>query len=171
MSFSSRPVSFFEPELTSRPCTTIVRRKLLRQNRELARVNSTQSLRIRHLENECARMLSENLDLRGQILSLEKEVENSQAQRVADHALEIKAKLEAQLVEWGGLLAGLGLEPPAKRRDVGRRMSSGSRGSMGRRSPRKSLRDLAREAEARAREEGRLTPIREHKSYPRRTME
>lgn len=117
-------------------------------------------------------MLSENLDLRGQILSLEKEVESSQAQRVADHALETKAKLEAQLVEWGDLLAGLGCEPPAKRRDVGRRMSSsGSRGSMGRRSPRESLRDLAREAEARARDEGRLTPIREHNSYPRRTME
>lgn len=118
-------------------------------------------------------MLSENLELRGQILTLEKEVENSKAQKVADHALEIKAKLEAQLVEWGSLLAGLGLEPPVKRHDaVGRRMSrSQSRGSMGRRSPRKSLRDLAREAEARAREEGRLTPIMEHRSYPRKTME
>ncbi|SPO03920.1 uncharacterized protein DNG_06603 [Cephalotrichum gorgonifer] len=119
-------------------------------------------------------MLSENLELRGQILRLEKEVENSKAQRVADHALEIKAKLEAQLVEWGGLLAGLGLEPPVKRQDaVGRRMSqSQSRGSLGRRSPRKSsLRDLAREAEARAREEGRLTPIAEHKAYPRRTLD
>ena len=116
-------------------------------------------------------MLSENLELRGQILTLEKEVENSKAQRVADHALEIKAKLEAQLVEWGSLLAGLGLDPPVKRRDaVGRRMSQ-SRGSMVRRSPRKSLRDLAREAESRAREEGRLTPIMEHKTYPRRTME
>lgn len=153
--------------------TNTVRRKLLRQNRELARVNSSQSLRIRHLENECARMLSENLDLRGQILTLEKEVENSKAQRVADHALEIKAKLEAQLIEWGGLLAGLGLEPPVKRHDaMGRRMSrSHSSGSMGKRSPRKSLRDMAREAEARAKEEGRLTPIMEHKSYPRRTME
>lgn len=116
-------------------------------------------------------MLSENLELRGQILTLEKEVENSKAQRVADHALEIKAKLEAQLVEWGSLLSGLGLEPPVKRRDaVGRRISQ-SRMSMGRRSPRKSLRDLAREAEARAKDEGRLTPIMEHKTYPRMTME
>ncbi|MBE3048666.1 hypothetical protein IMZ48_40445 [Candidatus Bathyarchaeota archaeon] len=161
------------PDIQTNPFAPayLVRRKLLRQNRELARVNSSQSLRIRHLENECARMLSENLELRGQILSLEKEVENSKAQRVADHALEIKAKLETQLIEWGGLLAGLGLEPPVKRRDaVGRRMSQ-ARGSMGRRSPRKSLRDLAREAESRAREEGRLTPIMEHKSYPRMTME
>ena len=89
-----------------------VRRKLLRQNRELARVNSSQSLRIRHLENECARMLSENLELRGQILTLEKEVENSKAQRVADHALEIKAKLEAQLVECGEPVGGSGTRAP-----------------------------------------------------------
>ncbi|CAI4218132.1 unnamed protein product [Parascedosporium putredinis] len=89
-----------------------LRRKLLRQNRDLARVNSTQSLKIRHLENECARMLSENLELRGQILQLEKEVENSKAQRIADHALEIKMKLEEQLAEWGSMLSGLGLEPP-----------------------------------------------------------
>lgn len=117
-------------------------------------------------------MLSENLELRGHILQLEGEVENSKAQRVADHALEIKAKLEAQLIEWGGLLAGLGLEPPAKRRDgIGRRVSQQARRSLERRSPGKSLRDLAREAEARARDEGRLTPISEHKSYPRRTLE
>ncbi|KEZ42764.1 hypothetical protein SAPIO_CDS6051 [Scedosporium apiospermum] len=148
-----------------------LRRKLLRQNRDLARVNSTQSLKIRHLENECARMLSENLELRGQILQLEKEVENSKAQRIADHALEIKAKLEEQLVEWGSILAGLGLEPPAKRRDAVGRRATQPRTSLPKRSPRKSLRDLAKEAEARAREEGRLTPIREHRTYPRQTLD
>jgi hypothetical protein len=154
------------------PSQPTVRRKLLRQNRDLARANSSQSLRIRHLENEYARMLSENLELRGRILQLETEAEDSKAQRVADHALEIKAKLEAQLIEWGGLLASLGLEPPAKRRDqVGRRASQVMGGARERRSPRKSLRDLAREAEAKARDEGRLTPISEHKSYPRRTLE
>src|SRR5512142_2417030 len=92
-----------------------VRRKFLRQNRDIARVNSTQSLRIRCLENECARLLSENLDLRGQMLRLEKELEDNSAQRIADHALEIKAKMEAQLIEWGSMLASLGLEPPMKR--------------------------------------------------------
>lgn len=158
------------PKLTARRRNT-VRRKLLRQNRDLARVNSTQSLKIRHLENECARMLSENLELRGQILQLEKEVENSKAQRIADHALEIKAKLEEQLVEWGSILAGLGLEPPAKRRDAVGRRATQPRTSLPKRSPRKSLRDLAKEAEARAREEGRLTPIQEHRTYPRPTLE
>ncbi|PKS10436.1 hypothetical protein jhhlp_002187 [Lomentospora prolificans] len=148
-----------------------LRRKLLRQNRDLARVNSTQSLKIRHLENECARMLSENLELRSQILQMEKEVENSKAQRIADHALEIKAKLEEQLVEWGHMLSGLGLEPPAKRRDAIGRRATQHRTSLTKRSPRKSLRDLAKEAEARARDEGRLTPIQEHRAYPRPTLD
>jgi len=117
-------------------------------------------------------MLSENLELRGQILQLEKELEDSKSQRIADHALEIKAKLEAQLVEWGSLLATLGGEPPAKRLDQRGRRTTQPRPSLNRRSPpQKSLRDVARDIEARAKEEGRLTPILEHKTYPRRTME
>ncbi len=76
-----------------------MRRKFLRHNRDIARVNSNQSLRIRALENECARLLSENLDLRGQVMRLEKDLEDNSTQRIADHALEIKAKLEAQLIE------------------------------------------------------------------------
>ncbi|KAI1041549.1 hypothetical protein LB505_001660 [Fusarium chuoi] len=60
-------------------------------------------------------MLSENLELRGRIIELEKELEDNDTRRIADHALAIKAKLESQLTEWGTLLAGLGLEPPMKR--------------------------------------------------------
>src|SRR5687768_17521629 len=92
-----------------------VRRKLLRQNRDLAKSNNIRALRIRELENECSLMLSENLELRGRILELETQVEDNEARRIADHALSIKEKLEAQLTEWGTMLAGLGLEPPPKR--------------------------------------------------------
>ena len=88
---------------------------MLRQNRDLAKSNNIRALRIRELENECAGMLSENLQLRGRILELENQVGDDEAQRIADHALDIKAKLESQLTEWGTLLAGLGLEPPMKR--------------------------------------------------------
>lgn len=152
-----------------------MRRKFLRQNRDIARVNSAQSLRIRSLESECGRLLSENLTLNGRILELERELEESNgAQRIADHALEIKAKMEAQLVEWGAMLQGLGFEPAAKRhattspggRKIARPRKSGDRFPAAKRRPR----DSRTAEEVAATQEGRLPPIHENKTYPRRTM-
>ncbi|PHH51833.1 Shugoshin [Ceratocystis fimbriata CBS 114723] len=148
----------------------VVKRKMLRQNRELARINSTQAIRLRQLEAECARMLSENLELRSVILRMETEAENNKAARIADQALEIKAKLEAQLAGFGDLLANLGSEPPAKRQSLSpgsRKIATPKSASRRRSASHKVLRDMAKEAEARAREEGRLTPIIEHTTYPR----
>lgn len=152
-----------------------MRRKFLRQNRDIARVNSAQSLRIRSLESECGRLLSDNLTLNGRILELEKELEESKgAQRIADHTLEIKDKMEAQLAQWGAMIQGLGIEPAAKRQATAspsRRSITIPRRSEGfspvvRRRPRdsRSLEAIA------AQEEGRLPPIHENKTYPRRTM-
>lgn len=148
-----------------------MRRKFLRQNRDIARVNSAQSLKIRSLETECGRLLSENLTLNGRIIELEKELDECQgAQRIADHALEIRAKMEAQLMQWGAMLQGLGMEPAAKRH---------ASSSPSAREIRKSRRSLAatqrppresRATEAAALQEGRLVPIPENKTYPRRTM-
>ncbi|TPX07860.1 uncharacterized protein E0L32_010435 [Thyridium curvatum] len=158
-----------EPPASTDSLETL-RRKFLRQNRDIARVNSNQSLKIRSLENECARLLSENLDLRGQILRLEKEAEDSSAQRIADHALEIKAKMEAQLLEWGSLLANLGLEPPAKRHSpMGRRIAK-SKSSINRSPAQRRPRESVKDEEALAMQEGRLPPIYENKSYPRQTL-
>lgn len=147
-----------------------VRRRFLRQNRDIAKINSNQSLKIRSLENECARLLSENLDLRGQIIRLEKEVERNSAQRIADHALEIKAKMEAQLQEWGAMLAGLGVEPPTKRRSLEKRKSPKPRLSGSRSPPQRRRRNTGVDLDALAAQEGRLPPIYEQKSYPRATM-
>ncbi|EGR47969.1 uncharacterized protein TRIREDRAFT_108290 [Trichoderma reesei QM6a] len=127
-----------------------LRKKMLRQNRELAKTNNIRALRIRELENECACMLSENLELRSRILELEKQVEDNEARRIADHAMAIKAKLEAQLTEWGTLIAGLGLEPPAKRHSpmIRRRAKQTMSFSASRPSPsQRRLRDIAREIE------------------------
>ncbi|KAF4467293.1 Shugoshin [Fusarium albosuccineum] len=143
-----------------------VRKKLLRQNRDLAKSNNLRALKIRELENDCACMLSENLELRGRILELEKELEDNDARRIADHALAIKAKLESQLTEWGTLLAGLGLEPPMKRHSPRPRKSSKPRLSFSSARPSPSqrrLRDIAREIEE-------LGHISETKSYPRQSM-
>lgn len=127
-----------------------LRKKMLRQNRDLAKSNNVRALRIRELEGECALMLSENLELRSRILELEKQVEDNEARRIADHALAIKAKLEAQLAEWASLLSGLGLEPPMKkqspriRKNIRQRMSFISN----RPSPsQRRLRDIARDIE------------------------
>ncbi|KAL7950901.1 hypothetical protein V8C42DRAFT_307888 [Trichoderma barbatum] len=143
-----------------------LRKKMLRQNRELAKTNNIRALRIRELENECACMLSENLELRSRILELEKQVGDSESRRIADHAMAIKAKLESQLTEWGTLIAELGLEPPAKRHSpmIKRRSKhtmsfSASRPSLSQR----RLREIAKDVEE-------LGFISEHKSNSRRSM-
>jgi hypothetical protein len=64
--------------------------------------------------------------------------------------MAIKAKLEAQLTEWGTLIAGLGLEPPAKRHSpmIRRRAKQTMSFSASRPSPsQRRLRDIAREIE------------------------
>ncbi|EAQ86703.1 hypothetical protein CHGG_07956 [Chaetomium globosum CBS 148.51] len=148
----------------------ILRRKFLRQNRDIAKINSDQSQKIRRLENDCARLLSENLDLRGQILRLEKQVEDNSAQRIADHALQVKEKLEHQLSEFTALLGSLGVEPPAKRRASEERMLSNTCQSMARSPPQRRRRNTSIDSEALAGMEGRLPPIYENKTYPRATM-
>ncbi|KAK0705248.1 hypothetical protein B0H67DRAFT_593572 [Lasiosphaeris hirsuta] len=159
-----------EPPVLAESNFDILRRKFLRQNRDLAKVNSNQSNRIRTLENECARLLSENLDLRGQVMRLEKELENNQAQRIADHAVEIRAKMEAQLAELGSMLASLGSEPPSKRHSAERRRIAKVRSSNGRSPAQKKLHDTSVDPETLAAQEGRLPPIQENKQYPRATM-
>ncbi|UPK99255.1 hypothetical protein LCI18_010190 [Fusarium solani-melongenae] len=155
-----------EPPVPTDSLETL-RKKLLRQNRDLAKSNNIRALRIRELENDCACMLSENLELRGRILELEKELEDNDARRIADHALAIKAKLESQLTEWGTLLAGLGLEPPMKRHSPRPRKSQQKPRlsfSSARPSPsQRRLRDIAREIEE-------LGHISETKAYPRQSM-
>ncbi|KAI0187214.1 hypothetical protein EV127DRAFT_437056 [Xylaria flabelliformis] len=163
-----------EPLMSTDSLETL-RRKFLRQNRDIARTNSTQSLKIRNLENECARLLSENLQLRSEVLRLKTDLEGSQDRRVADHALQIKEKMEAQLVEWGAMLASLGHEPiPKNRSPRALKKARIQRDSIGgtritdwrRRETMSSMQDL----EAAALQEGRLPPLWENKTYPRETL-
>lgn len=142
----------------------------MRQNRDIAKINSDQSQKIRRLENDCAHLLSENLELRAQILRLEKKIEDNSAQKIADHALEIKAKLEAQLSEFGSLLGSLGLEPPSKRHSPDGRRIARPRQSIARSPPQRKQHGTAADEEALAEQEGRLPPIYENKTYPRATM-
>ncbi|KAG5952987.1 hypothetical protein E4U53_007272 [Claviceps sorghi] len=139
---------------------------MLRQNRDLAKSNNVRALRIRELESECSLMLSENLELRSRILELEAQVENNEARRIADHSLAIKAKLEAQLAEWGSLLSGLGEEPPIKRHSPRIRNNMKQRMSFcpDRPSPsQRRLRDIARDIEE-------LGSISENRSLSRQSL-
>lgn len=111
-------------------------------------------------------MLSENLELRSRILELEKQVDDSESRRIADHAMAIKAKLESQLTEWGSLIAELGLEPPAKRHSpmIKRRSKNPLGFSASRPSPsQRRLREIAKDVEE-------LGVISENRSNSRRSM-
>ncbi|KAH8687244.1 hypothetical protein BGZ60DRAFT_438806 [Tricladium varicosporioides] len=144
-----------------------LKRRFMRQNRDIARANSAQSLRIRNLENETSRLLAENLGLREQILRLQGELENGQAQAMVACTGRIKSELESKLVELGALISGLGQEPPPKKKST--KTAKTSRPSLSK-SPdhRKGTCTLS---EALANQEGRLPPILENKMYPRRTLE
>ncbi len=140
----------------------------------LVKSNARQSLQIQRLHGECSRLLSENLDLRGQILNLETQLEESHTRRVADHALEIKSKLEAQFAEMASILATLGVEPPRKRHSppvlIRRRVAKTRVFPSATSPPRSRSRTMPQDSEALAFKEGRLPPIQETKSYPRATL-
>ncbi|KAK2010313.1 shugoshin [Colletotrichum eremochloae] len=160
-----------EPPVSADSIDTL-RRKLLRQNRDLAKANAVHLARIKNLEADYARCLSDNIELNGRIIGLEKELENSNARRIADHALDIRSRLETQLMDCMSLIESLGQEPPTKRHASprGRRIS---RASLSHRSPpqRRPPREPTKDTEARALQEGRLPPIAENKSYPRATLD
>jgi hypothetical protein len=142
----------------------------MRQNRDIARANSTQSLRIRNLENEVSRLLAENLGLREQILRLTGELENGRAQRIADHTGVVKSQLEVKLLELSQLITGLGDElAPTKKSP---RTGKITRSSPSRSPDQKNWKNMCTLSEAvGGGQDGRLPPILENKSYPRRTLE
>lgn len=138
---------------------------------DVIRANSTQSIRIRNLENEVSRLLAENVSLREQIIKLHYEVEKNTSQSVQDNVDSIKAKLEAKLAELGGLVKELGdVQKSAEKKRTKKR------NSIGRTSPKRSpdqrnWKNALTLSEATGGVDGRLPPIVEDKYYPRRTME
>ena len=134
------------------------------------RANSTQSLRIRNLESEVTRLLSENVSLREQVIKLHHEAEKVTGKAVLEGVDVVKLKLEAKLAELGGLVQELG--------NVQKNVDSqrGQRRSMNRSSPRRSpdqrnWKNTLTLSEVTGGTDGRLPPIVEDKYYPRRTME
>jgi hypothetical protein len=152
-----------------------VKRRFIRQNREIARVNSTQSLRIRNLEAEISRLLAENISLREQAINSAQETERwRSSHKLITEVGHLKDKLESRLSEVNALVSELGSLPEkASRRSSYRRRS-------GIPEPAKSpdQKDWQNRhtiggvlAGQRELQEGRLPPIHEDKYYPRRTLE
>src|SRR5271156_5532816 len=50
-----------------------VKRRFIRQNRELARINAAQAIQLRVFEAETSRLLTENIELRERLIHLERE--------------------------------------------------------------------------------------------------
>lgn len=80
-----------------------VKRRFIRQNRELAKNNSVQSLKIRGLESEVSRLLAQNVELREENLRLEHRLEKGEGKQNGGVMRELKRKLE----ELNGLVQGL----------------------------------------------------------------
>lgn len=143
----------------------------MRQNREIARINSIQSLRIRNLESEISHLLSENVSLRERVISLGQELERlDEAKSFRDGVHSVKSKLDAKLAELGSLVADLGVMPHKcgnpcnpKAKPAGS-INSGKSNSDPRRGVANSEYRLGPD-------DGRLPVILEDKYYPRRTQE
>lgn len=146
-----------------------VKRKFMRQNRDIARANSAQSLRIRNLENETSRLLADNLGLREQVLRLQLELDDGKARRIADSTSIIKAQLEVKMLEIGALINNLNQAPTPEKSSpkTGKIM----RGILDQSPDQRNSKNTWTLSEAIANQEGRLPPILENKSFPRKTLE
>ncbi|KAJ9605371.1 hypothetical protein H2200_010028 [Cladophialophora chaetospira] len=153
-----------------------LKRRFIRQNREIARVNSTQSQRIRNLETEISRLVAENISLREEAIAAHAETERWRAASSINREIfDLRDRLQQKVNEVGDLLGEMGRIPDkvarrGKRKSrmtgVGERVSSATEQEW---RSRLSMREAI--AEERGELDGRLPPIREDKQYPRRTME
>ncbi|RDW83975.1 shugoshin family protein [Aspergillus mulundensis] len=149
----------------------ILKRRFVRQNREIARVNSIQSLRIRSLESEVSHLLSENVSLREQIITLTQDLERYEAARTLhDGVYDVKARLDSKLVELSSLITELGSLPRHYSRSTRERAESARErqpkeiGSTGK------VNEGGLEPNLGCDMDGRLPVILEDKFYPRHTL-
>ncbi|OJJ42000.1 hypothetical protein ASPZODRAFT_137577 [Penicilliopsis zonata CBS 506.65] len=144
-----------------------LKRRFVRQNREIARVNSLQSLRIRSLESEVSHLLAENVSLREQNIALNQDIARLEATSLLRANIDsVKAKLEAKLGELNDLVLDLVTIPQRlgkKPEDIAtfdkeETKTSAPTGHAG-------ISDWS------AGEQSRLPPILEDKCFPRNTLD
>lgn len=151
--------------------TCTVKRRFIRQNREIARVNSTQSIRIRNLETEISRLLAENLAIREQAINIAQKAHK--ARKTCSRCSQltaVKSQLEAKLSEISAVVNGLDVldkdkqfSSPSWRRSSGLQLLNlpgQDRATFG-----------SAERPVRQALEGWMPPILEDKRYPRKTLD
>ncbi|OQO02755.1 hypothetical protein B0A48_11037 [Cryoendolithus antarcticus] len=86
-------------QAAQKPATNFeeVKRRFIRQNRDLAKNNSEQNLRIRSLQLDVDRLLQTNLDLREEIIGLRKEVQDARKQSSRDGLQRFKDEMAAKM--------------------------------------------------------------------------
>ncbi|PGH03833.1 hypothetical protein GX51_03821 [Blastomyces parvus] len=147
-----------------------LKRRFIRQNREIARANSIQSLRIRTLESEVSRLLAENASLREEVIATNQELEKFKHDGQLGCEIDnLKSKLDAKLAEFGSLIADLGSLP--QRRGLAGKPQRKSIVGEFQISPEAARRRSLMKAARQVTDEGRLPAIVEDKFYPRLTLE
>lgn len=155
-----------------------LKRKFLRQNRDIAKVNSTQAMRIRALENEVSRLLTDNLSSRGHIIRLEKELESTRSRY--GHFDDFKSQMQEKVAGLQALLGRFDERPsPKKRKSLTPRDNNKSTKSTKSTPPKspgnKDWKNVCALGQPMPGQEGRFPPalpaILENKYYPRKTLE
>ncbi|OAP55704.1 hypothetical protein AYL99_09856 [Fonsecaea erecta] len=165
-----------DPPLPPTESLESLKRRFIRQNRDIARINSTQSQRIRNLETEISRLVAENISLREQAIAAQAEAERWRAaSSVSADILDLRDRLNRKVEEVAEMLVEMG-NLPEKAARKGRRRSRLARETMSSATEQEwRNRQSTREALAQERGgdfyDGRLPAIHEDKLYPRRTLE
>jgi hypothetical protein len=156
-----------------------VKRRFIRQNREIARVNSTQSQRIRNLETEISRLVAENVSLREQAIAAQTDAERWRVQAASigwREVSDLRERLQRKIAEMGELVIEMDRIPERVERkgrrksrmsNIGQRISATTEAEW---RNRLSLREAAIAEQAEALD-GRLPAILEDKQFPRKTLE
>ena len=140
-----------------------VKRRFIRQNRDLAKNNSNQSLRIRSLELEVSRLQADNLDLRERILQLQNELDGARAgQLPGDPIRRVREELQAKLAELSGLVDSLNVVAHDTDENVTSELRRDKRPLEGLWRERQPLTEAMRE--------NQMPTIAEDKQYPRQTL-
>ncbi|KAF8421946.1 hypothetical protein EV426DRAFT_178601 [Tirmania nivea] len=89
-----------------------LKKRYIRQNREIARANSAQSIRIRTLEAEAAQLLEENIALREQVIRLTVELDRrNHSTEILSNVSATKRELQRKVQEMVKLIGGLSALP------------------------------------------------------------
>ena len=133
--------------------------------------NSTQSLRIRNLEAETSRLLSENITLRERNIKLQQEVDSRPQRSTLEGIGNVKDKLEIKLAELSTLVGELGRTHGSAAQNRSPTRKRAERRSPKRSPDQRNWKNALTLSEVTGGQDGRLPPIVEDKYFPRKTLE